>query len=89
MEIIDELENEQRGPYAGAVGYVSYDGNMDMAITIRTILWDNFNVSIQTGAGLVADSIPAKEFDETENKAAGLKVTIRRAEKRDLFEGLS
>ncbi|OVE76922.1 anthranilate synthase component I [bacterium F11] len=85
MEIIDELENEQRGPYAGAVGYISFSGNMDMAITIRTILWENNKVSIQTGAGIVADSHPVREFDETENKAAGLKETIRLAEDRELF----
>ncbi len=80
MEIIDDLETEQRGPYAGALGYFSYSGNMDMAITIRTILWDNGRVSVQTGAGLVADSNPAKEFEETENKARGMKESIRLAE---------
>jgi anthranilate synthase component I len=85
MEIIDELEDCQRGPYSGAVGYISYSGNMDMAITIRTILWDNGHVSVQTGAGLVADSVPSKEFDETENKARALKETIRLAESRRLF----
>jgi anthranilate synthase component 1 len=85
MEIIDELETEQRGPYAGALGYFSYSGNMDMAITIRTILWDRGRVSIQTGAGLVADSDPAKEFEETENKARGMKESIRLAEDGRLF----
>jgi anthranilate synthase component 1 len=85
MEIIDELEATQRGPYAGALGYFSYTGNMDMAITIRTILYDTGNVSIQTGAGIVADSIPSREFQETENKAAGMKKTIELAESRRLF----
>jgi anthranilate synthase component 1 len=80
MEIIDDLESEERGPYAGALGYFSYSGNMDMAITIRTILWNKGHVSIQTGAGLVADSNPAKEFEETENKARGMKESIRLAE---------
>lgn len=85
MEIIDELETQQRGPYAGALGYISYSGNMDMAITIRTILWNKGHVSIQTGAGIVADSKPALEYLETENKAAGMKATIELAERGDLF----
>lgn len=80
MEIIDELEPEQRGPYAGAIGYYSYSGNADMAITIRTLLWKDGVVSIQTGAGIVADSDPAAEFQETENKAAGMKRTVQLAE---------
>ncbi|MBV9079620.1 MAG: anthranilate synthase component I [Elusimicrobia bacterium] len=85
MEIIDELETTQRGPYAGAIGYFSYSGNMDVAITIRTLLWDRGRVSIQTGAGLVADSDPATEWDETENKAAGMKRTVELAESGALF----
>ncbi len=80
MQIIDDLEISQRGPYSGALGYISYSGNMDMAITIRTILWEKGRVSIQTGAGIVADSDPAKEFQETENKAAAMKETLRLAE---------
>lgn len=87
MEIIDDLEKHQRGPYAGAIGYFSYSGNMDMAITIRTILWDKGRVSIQTGAGLVADSIPKMEYQETENKAAGVKKAIELAESGRLFGG--
>ncbi len=89
MEIIDDLETEQRGPYAGALGYFSYSGNMDMAITIRTILWDNGKVSIQTGAGLVADSDPSAEYTETENKAAGVKRAIELAESGRLFGSAS
>jgi anthranilate synthase component 1 len=85
MEIIDDLETSQRGPYAGAIGYFSYSGNMDMAITIRTILWDKGHVSIQTGAGLVADSVPSSEYQETENKAAGVKKAIELAESGRLF----
>lgn len=85
MEIIDELETCQRGPYGGALGYVSFSGNMDFAIVIRTILYDSGRVSLQAGAGIVADSLPAREFDETENKAAGMKQTIRMAEQSHLF----
>lgn len=85
MEIIDELEPDRRGPYAGALGYVSYDGSMDFAITIRTVLWDRGVASIQAGAGIVADSDPAREFKETESKAAALKETIRMAESGPLF----
>jgi len=85
MEIIDELETQQRGPYSGALGYISFSGNMDMAITIRTLLWDKGTVSVQTGAGIVADSNPKYEFMETENKAAGMIATVELAEKGDLF----
>ena len=60
-------------------------GNLDVAITIRTILWDKRRVSIQTGAGIVADSDPASEYQETENKAAAMKETIRLAESGQLF----
>jgi anthranilate synthase component 1 len=85
MEIIDDLEKDQRGPYAGALGYFSYSGDMDMAITIRTILYDKGKISIQTGAGIVADSVPSKEYQETENKAAGVKKTVELAESGRLF----
>jgi anthranilate synthase component 1 len=72
MEIIDELENVKRGPYAGCVGYFSFSHNMDTCITIRTIFIKN-NVSyIQAGAGIVADSIPEKEYYESMNKARAL-----------------
>jgi anthranilate synthase component 1 len=72
MEIIDELEPAQRGPYAGAVGYFSYNGNADFAITIRTLFADKDKAYIQTGAGIVADSVPEREWFETENKAKAL-----------------
>ncbi len=72
MEIIDELEPEARGPYAGAVGYFSFSDNMDMAITIRTIVLKDKTAYAQAGAGIVADSIPEKEYQETKNKAAAL-----------------
>lgn len=80
MEIIDELEVCRRGPYAGAVGYFSFAGNMDMAITIRTIVVKGRDAWIQAGAGIVADSVPGREFHETKNKAAALLSAIRVAE---------
>ncbi|MBF0625937.1 MAG: anthranilate synthase component I [Magnetococcales bacterium] len=69
MEIIDELEVSRRGPYAGAVGYLSWRGRMDLAITIRTAIIKNGTLHIQAGAGIVADSRPDKEYEETMNKA--------------------
>ncbi|HOP79429.1 MAG TPA: anthranilate synthase component I family protein, partial [Armatimonadota bacterium] len=72
MEIIDQLEPTRRGPYAGAIGYFSYSGNMDTCITIRTILIHNDTAYIQAGAGIVADSIPENEYQETVNKAAAM-----------------
>jgi anthranilate synthase component 1 len=72
MEIIDELEPAQRGPYAGAVGYFSYNGNADFAITIRTLFADKDKAHIQVGAGIVADSVPEREWFETDNKAEAL-----------------
>ena len=72
MEIIDELEPTRRGPYAGAVGYFSYNGCADFAITIRTLIADAEKASIQVGAGIVADSVPETEWNETNHKAAAL-----------------
>jgi anthranilate synthase component 1 len=72
MEIIDELENLRRGPYAGCVGYFSFSHNMDTCITIRTIVIKDNTAYIQAGAGIVADSIPKKEYLETVNKAQAL-----------------
>ncbi|MDI6757495.1 MAG: anthranilate synthase component I family protein, partial [Endomicrobiia bacterium] len=72
MQIIDELEKSARGPYAGAVGYFSYDGNMDTAITIRTIIRKGHKSYVQAGAGIVADSVGSKEQRETQNKARAL-----------------
>ncbi len=72
MEIIDELEPTRRGPYAGAVGYFDYRGNMDTCITLRTMVMCNGKIYIQAGAGLVADSDPASEYQETVNKAKAL-----------------
>jgi len=72
MEIIDELENLRRGPYAGCVGYFSFSHNMDTCITIRTIVIKGNNAYIQAGAGIVADSVPEKEYFESVNKAKAL-----------------
>jgi anthranilate synthase component 1 len=69
MEIIDELENTRRGPYAGCVGYFSFSGNLDTCITIRTIVIKKDRAYIQAGAGIVADSVPAREYREVVNKA--------------------
>jgi anthranilate synthase component 1 len=69
MEIINELEPERRGPYAGAVGYFDFRGNMDTCITIRTFSMDGNEVTIQTGAGIVADSVPESEYQEIHHKA--------------------
>lgn len=71
MEIIDELEPTKRGPYGGAVGYVGFDGDLDTCITIRTIVIKDGVAHVQAGAGVVADSVPETEFEESENKAAG------------------
>lgn len=81
MEIIEELEPERRGPYAGAVGYFGFSGNMDFCITIRTFVMYEDNLWIQAGAGIVADSDPQKEYEETLNKARGLRRAVELAEK--------
>jgi anthranilate synthase component 1 len=81
MEIIEELEPERRGPYAGAVGYFGFSGNMDFCITIRTFIMRDNDLWIQAGAGIVADSEPQKEFEETLNKARGLRRAVELAEK--------
>ena len=72
MEIIDELEPTKRGPYGGAVGYIGFDGNLDTCITIRTVVCKDGRCHVQAGAGVVADSDPASEFEETQRKAAGM-----------------
>ena len=76
MEIIDELENVRRGTYAGCVGYLSFAGDLDTAITIRTILLKGKRAFVQAGAGIVADSAPAREYQETVNKARALLSAI-------------
>jgi anthranilate synthase component 1 len=80
MEIIAELEKEKRGPYAGAVGYFDFSGNLDTAIAIRTIVIKNNIAYIQAGAGIVADSVPEREYQESLNKAQALLAAIDQAE---------
>ena len=79
MEIIDELEQHKRGPYAGAVGYFSFSGNMDLCITIRTMFVKNGKIYFQAGAGIVMDSKPENEYVETVNKAKAMVRAIARA----------
>lgn len=80
MEIIEELEGQRRGLYAGAVGYFSYDGSLDTCIAIRTMLVQGDTIHVQAGAGIVADSDAALEFQECRNKAQALFVAVDRAE---------
>ncbi|MEI8013860.1 MAG: anthranilate synthase component I [Nitrospira sp.] len=80
MQIIDELEPTRRGPYAGAVGYFSFSGNMDMCINIRTVVVKNHRAFIQAGAGIVADSNPEHEYEETCNKAQAMFKAVELAE---------
>ena len=77
MEIIDELENVRRGPYAGCVGYFSFSGNLDTCITIRTVVIKDGFCYVQAGAGIVADSVPEREYKETQNKAKALIEAIK------------
>ncbi|GAE25077.1 anthranilate synthase [Halalkalibacter wakoensis JCM 9140] len=81
MEILQELEPTRRGVYAGAIGYLGYDGNIDSCIAIRTMVIQNGKAYIQAGAGIVADSIPEKEYEETQNKAKALIRAAQLAEK--------
>jgi anthranilate synthase component 1 len=81
MEIIAELEPEKRGPYAGAVGYFSFSGNMDMAIAIRTMVATKGTAYVQAGCGIVYDSIPEREYQETMSKAQALLKAIEQAER--------
>jgi anthranilate synthase component 1 len=82
MQIIDELEPHRRGPYAGAVGYFDYGGNMDTCIALRTLVVQGGKAYIQAGAGIVADSVPESEYQETLNKARGLLKAIEITERR-------
>lgn len=81
MEIIDELEPESRGPYAGAVGYFSFNGCCDFAIAIRTIFFDGIKGFVQTGAGIVSDSIAENEWMETQHKANAMLTALKEASK--------
>ena len=81
MEIIDELEPVKRGVYSGAVGYLAWSGDMDTAIAIRTAIIKDGTIHVQAGAGIVYDSIPANEWQETMNKAKALLRAAALAEK--------
>jgi anthranilate synthase component 1 len=82
MEIIEELEGNPRGPYAGAVGYIGFDGNLDTCITIRTLVQEGENIHVQAGAGIVYDSVPEREYEETRNKASALFRALETAMER-------
>jgi anthranilate synthase component 1 len=82
MEIIDELEPCRRGPYGGAVGYIDFSGNMDTCIALRTLVLKGQTAYLQAGAGIVADSVPASEYEETMSKARGLLRSLEMAEKQ-------
>jgi anthranilate synthase component 1 len=84
MEIISELEKLKRGPYAGAVGYFSFDGNMDTCITIRTIVMSGDTAYLQGGAGIVADSDPQREYQESLSKIKVLDEAVSLAESQFL-----
>jgi anthranilate synthase component 1 len=84
MQIIDEIEPHRRGPYAGAVGYIDFAGNMDTCIALRTIVVKDGTAYVQAGAGIVADSVPALEYEETLNKARGLLKAIEITQKRKI-----
>lgn len=79
MEIIDELENKKRGLYGGTVGYLAFSGNIDTCIAIRTVLFRNGRAYVQAGAGIVYDSVPEKEYEETKNKALAVVNAIAEA----------
>ncbi len=79
MEIIEELEPERRGPYGGCVGYFSYTGSMDMGITIRTVMMKGNETFFQAGAGIVADSVPEREYEETLKKAEAMRKALSMA----------
>jgi anthranilate synthase component 1 len=84
MEIIDELEPARRGPYAGAVGYFDRSGDMEMCIAIRTLMAHGRRVSVQAGGGLVYDSVPEAEYQETLNKARAVFTAVAQAESKVL-----
>lgn len=80
MEIIEELEPARRGLYAGVIGYIGYDGNMDSCIAIRTLIMQGNTAHIQAGGGIVADSVPGREYEESLNKARALSMSVLKAE---------
>jgi anthranilate synthase component 1 len=78
MEIIEEMEPVRRGPYGGAVGYLSFSNDMDFCITIRTLVIEDGRTWVQAGAGIVADSVPETEFEETLHKAQAVLAALKR-----------
>ncbi|MGC8778610.1 MAG: anthranilate synthase component I family protein, partial [Candidatus Caldatribacteriaceae bacterium] len=84
MQIIEEVEPVARGPYAGALGYVSLQGNMDTCILIRSIFCKGGEARIQAGAGIVSDSVPEREYEETRSKAEALLLALKSAERRKI-----
>lgn len=82
MEIIEELEPYPRGPYAGAVGYISFDGDLDTCIVIRTLVREGNTITVQAGAGIVYDSVPEKEYEETRSKARALLRALEKSLER-------
>jgi anthranilate synthase component 1 len=85
MEIIDELEPTRRGPYAGATGYYGIDGRLDTCITLRTALLKDGTISFQAGGGVVADSVPSAEYEETRNKAGAIRQALEVARSRGMW----
>jgi anthranilate synthase component 1 len=81
MQIIDEVEPTRRGPYGGAVGYIDFAGNMDTCIALRTMVWRNGVYDVQVGAGVVADSVPSSEYEETINKARAMLKAVELAQR--------
>ncbi|MCK5098173.1 MAG: chorismate-binding protein, partial [Desulfobacteraceae bacterium] len=79
MEIIADLEDSSRNVYGGAAGYISFSGNMDLAITIRTAVMEKDKLTVQAGAGIVSDSDPQKELEECINKAKGVEAALKLA----------
>ena len=88
-EIIEELEPVRREIYGGAVGYISFDGNMDLAIAIRTLVAHKNQIHLQAGAGIVADSVPINEYEETRNKARGMMKALALAKHYHAARGKS
>ena len=85
MEIIDELEPSRRGPYAGATGYYGVDGRLDTCITLRTALLKGGRVYFQAGGGVVVDSVPSLEYEETRNKAGAIVRALDVARNRGMW----
>ena len=83
-QLIGELEQNRRGIYGGAIGYLDLTGNMDVCIAIRSVYKKNGRVYVRSGAGIVADSVPEKEYQECINKAGAVAAALRRAEEADL-----